>query len=396
LAATAIILLCIATFSNSNHNKAFLDTNGHLQEKSPDIIEEENGVFAADDECCYDITTDVLREGGHVVDVVVTTSLCLCVVNPMASVLGGGSFMVLRSSNAHAQAFDMRETAPQAASEDMYAKNPSYEYVGTLSMGVPGELVGLHLAWTQHEKMPWKRLFQPAIKLASKGFVIKPYLSCDIKLNENTIMADKGFWDILTINGNLLNSRDVCYNKKLAEALQAISDFGPGAFYSGSIGKSLVADVQEEGGIFTFNDLQNYRVEMMDPISENVMAYTILGIPPPSSGAVWLILILNILASYGTSDAVKDELGLHRTVEALKHMFGERMNLGDPKFVNITDVVSDMLSPQFAEKLQKKIYDNTTFPPDYYENKYSQLRDHGTSHFCIVDSERNAFSMTTI
>ncbi|KAH9295132.1 hypothetical protein KI387_038720, partial [Taxus chinensis] len=395
LAATVITLACILAFSNSNHSRAFLDTNGQLQVESPDIIEAEHGVVAADDERCSDIGTDVLREGGHAVDAAVATSLCLGVVNAMASGLGGGAFMVLRSSNGQTRAFDMRETAPQAASEDMYAKNPSEKYVGPLSMGVPGELAGLHLAWSQHGKLPWKRLVQPAIKLASMGFVVMPYLARDIKLIENAIMADKGLRDILTLNGKLLSSGDVCYNKKLGETLQTISDFGPGAFYNGSIGKSLVADVQAAGGILTFNDLQNYGVEVTDPISADVMGYTILGMPPPSSGAAGLILILNILASYGTADAVKDVLGLHRTVEALKHMFAERMDLGDPKFVNITDVVSDMLSPQFAEKLKKKIYDNTTFPPEYYEYKYSQLRDHGTSHFCIVDGERNALSMTT-
>ncbi|GLJ51687.1 hypothetical protein SUGI_1098420 [Cryptomeria japonica] len=395
LAATLIALACIWTFSNSNHIGALLDTEGWFQEAKTEVIEAEHGVVAADDERCSDIGTDVLKEGGHAVDAAVATSLCLGVVNPMSSGLGGGAFMILRSSNGESQAFDMRETAPQAASEDMYAKNPSEKYIGPLSMGTPGELAGLHLAWTQHGKLPWKRLVQPALKLASEGFVVMPYLALGMKTSENSIMADKGLRDILTINGKLLSAGDICYNKKLAETLQTISDYGPSAFYNGSIGKSLVADVQEAGGILTFNDLQNYRVEVMDPISADVMGYTILGMPPPSSGAVGLILTLNILASYGTADAVKDVLGLHRTVETLKHMFAERMNLGDPKFVNITDVVADMLSPQFAEKLKEKIYDNTTFPPEYYEYKYSQLRDHGTSHFCIVDSERNALSMTT-
>lgn len=395
LLATVIALACIFALSKLDNSRASLETGGRFQEDKGDIIEAEHGVVAADDERCSDIGIDMLREGGHAVDAAVATSLCLGLVSPTSSGLGGGAFMLLRSSNGQAQAFNMRETAPQAASEDMYAKNPAAKKIGPLSIGVPGELAGLHLAWQQHGKLPWKKLVQPVIKLAAEGFVISPYLASNIKSLKNAIMADKGLRGVFTVNGKLLNVGDTCYNKKLAQTLQAISDFGPSVFYNGTIGKKLVEDVQAVGGILSFEDLQNYRVEVTDPISAEVMGYTILGMPPPSSGAAGLISVLNILGSYGTPDAAKGTLGLHRTIEAFKHMFAVRMNLGDPKFVNITDSLSDMLSPEFAVKLKNKIYDNVTFPSEYYGYKWNQLRDHGTSHFCIVDSERNAVSMTT-
>lgn len=395
LLATVIALACIFALSKLDNSRASLETGGRFQEDKGDIIEAEHGVVAADDERCSDIGIDMLREGGHAVDAAVATSLCLGLVSPTSSGLGGGAFMLLRSSNGQAQAFNMRETAPQAASEDMYAKNPAAKKIGPLSIGVPGELAGLHLAWQQHGKLPWKKLVQPVIKLAAEGFVISPYLASNIKSYKNAIMADKGLRGVFTVNEKLLNVGDTCYNKKLAETLQAISDFGPSVFYNGTIGKKLVEDVQAVGGILSFEDLQNYRVEVTDPISAEVMGYTILGMPPPSSGAAGLISVLNILGSYGTPDAAKGTLGLHRTIEAFKHMFAVRMNLGDPKFVNITDSLSDMLSPEFAVKLKNKIYDNVTFPSEYYGYKWNQLRDHGTSHFCIVDSERNAVSMTT-
>lgn len=117
LAMTVISLACIWTFSNPNCIGDFLDTKGQFQEEKSEVIGVEHGVVAADDECYYDIGTDVLREGGHAVDAAVATSLCLAVVNPMSSGLGGGAFMIFRSSNGENQAFDMRETAPQAASE---------------------------------------------------------------------------------------------------------------------------------------------------------------------------------------------------------------------------------------------------------------------------------------
>ncbi|CAK9152776.1 unnamed protein product [Ilex paraguariensis] len=142
-------------------------------------------------------------------------------------------------------------------------------------------------------------------------------------------------------------------------------------------------------------DLRNYKVDVMDGDSMNVLGYTILGMPPPSSGLLGLSLVLNILDSYGSSQSAKGSQGLHRLIEALKFIFAVRMNLGDPDFVNISKTMSDMFSPRFAKKLHQKIFDDTTFPPEYYMYRWSQLRDHGTSHLCVVDANRNAVSMTT-
>ncbi|PRQ50959.1 putative gamma-glutamyltransferase, Omega peptidase [Rosa chinensis] len=126
-------------------------------------------------------------------------------------------------------------------------------------------------------------------------------------------------------------------------------------------------------------DLRNYKVNVTDAMTANVLGYTISGMPPPSAGTLGLSMV----------DAANGDLGLHRLIEALKHMFAIRMNLGDPAFVDTHEYASDMLSPSFAKEIQQKIFDNTTFPLEW-----SQLRDHGTSHFCIVDVDRNAVSMT--
>ncbi|XP_076892691.1 glutathione hydrolase 3-like [Bidens hawaiensis] len=181
----------------------------------------------------------------------------------------------------------------------------------------------------------------------------------------------------------------------LGLTLEAVANEGPKAFYDGVIGEKLVKDVQDAGGILTMDDLRRYNVEVKDAVKVDTMGHTILGMPPPSSGTLGLALVSNILESYETSNAAKGSLGLHRLIEALKHMFSIRMDLGDPDFVNISKTVADMLSPAFAKNIQQKILDNTTFPPGYYMPRWSQLQDQGTSHFCIVDSNRNAVSMTT-
>lgn len=372
------------------------ESNERLQSRNAEIVESEQAVVAADDGRCSEIGVSVLAKGGHAVDAAVATALCLGVVNPMASGIGGGAFMVVHSSTtSEAQAFDMRETAPLAASQDMYETDLNAKYNGALSMGVPGELAGLHEAWLKFGRLPWKTLFQPAIKLAKEGFVVAPYLGSFLARKENMILSDPGLKQVYARNGKLLKVGEICYNVELGHSLEAVAEQGPGAFYDGAIGEKLIEDVQKAGGILTMEDLRNYRVDVTDAVSVNTMGYTILGVPPPSSGTLGMSLVLNILDSYASSNAAKGPLGLHRMIEALKHMFAIRMDLGDPDFVNISKTASDMLSPEFAKKIQQLIFDNTTFPPEYYMHRWSQLRDHGTSHFCIVDADRNAVSVTT-
>ncbi|XP_010688393.2 glutathione hydrolase 3 isoform X1 [Beta vulgaris subsp. vulgaris] len=370
--------------------------NGKAQFDNPEIVESDRGVVAADDGRCSNVGVFMLRQGGHAVDAAVATALCVGVVNPMASGIGGGAFMVVRSaSTSEALAFDMRETAPSSASENMYKNDPGAKNLGPLSMGVPGELAGLHEAWKKYGRLSWRILFQPSIQLAKNGFEVLPYLGNDILKHEEKIKADPGLREVFAPNGRLLQTGDICYNVKLADSLQAIAEHGPQAFYNGMVGEKLVRDVREAGGILTMEDLRNYKVKVTDALAVDVMGFELLGMPPPSSGTLGIAMILNILNKYGSANAIKGSLGLHRLIEAMKHMFAIRMNLGDPAFVNVTKYMSDMTSPSFAEEIWHKIYDNTTFPPEYYLSRWSQLQDHGTSHFCIVDAERNAVSVTT-
>ncbi|XVF34958.1 hypothetical protein REPUB_Repub18cG0102900 [Reevesia pubescens] len=370
--------------------------NERIDVRGPDSVESEQGVVAADDGRCSEIGVLMLKKGGNAVDAAVATALCLGVVNPMSSGIGGGAFMVVRSSStSQAQAFDSRETAPSAASQNMYENDIGAKYKGALSMGVPGEIAGLHEAWLRYGQLAWRTLFEPAIKLAKEGFVVAPYLGLNIAEKAETIMNDPGLRQVFAPEGKLLQAGEKCYNVELAHSLEEVAEQGPGAFYNGTIGEKLVKDVRQVGGILTMEDLMNYKVEVIDAIAANVMNYTIYGMPPPSSGTLGLSLVMNILDSYGSADAAKGDLGLHRLIEALKHMFAERMNLGDPDFVDITKYMSEMLSVSYAKQIQQMIQDNTTFPAEYYMYRWSQLRDHGTSHFCVVDAERNAVSMTT-
>ncbi|KAK1286356.1 Gamma-glutamyltranspeptidase 3 [Acorus calamus] len=302
-----------------------------LSEGETEVVESENGVVAADDGRCSAIGAEALRVGGHAVDAAVAVALCVGVVNPMSSGIGGGGFIVVRSAEtAVAEAFDARETAPSAASQ------------------------------------------------VRAGDTRRP-----------------GLRSVFTRDDKILKAGDMCSNPELARSLEAVSEEGPKAFYDGWVGEKLVEDVKAAGGVITKEDLKGYRVEVSKAMEVDVMGFKILGMPLPSSGTLGMSLVLNVLGSYGSPDAVKGSLGVHRLIEALKHMFAMRMNLGDSNFVNATSYERDMLSKSFAEKVQHKIFDNTTFDPGYYLTRWSQLRDHGTSHFCVVDADRNAVSMTT-
>ncbi|XP_075491819.1 glutathione hydrolase 1-like [Primulina tabacum] len=354
-----------------------------------------NGVVAADHGQCSTIGVEILRIGGHAVDAALAAALCLGVVSPGSSGIGGGAFMLVRTADGTTQAFDMRESAPKLASQNMYAGNAALKDTGALSVAVPGELAGLHKVWTIYGKIPWNRLVTPAAQMAQNGFKISPFLYMQMTKTETGIMADKGLRKIFTKNGSLLKPGDTCYNKKLAKTLSEIARNGIKAFYNGSIGLKLVEDVKKAGGILTMEDLKNYQVKIREPVSIEVFGVNILGMPPPSSGGAAMSLILNILDRYQGLSNISDSLMTHRVIEALKHAFAVRMNLGDPDFVNVQDVLKDMVSKDFAADLKKTILDNMTFNSNHYGGRWNQIHDHGTSHLSVVDRKRNAVSLTT-
>ncbi|CAN6269945.1 unnamed protein product [Urochloa humidicola] len=302
--------------------------------------------------------------------------------------------MLVRLADGTAVVYDSRETAPLAATKDMYGGNETLKARGALSIAVPGEIAGLYEAWRRHGKLPWKRLVLPSARLA-RAFTISPYLRMQMEATRDGILANEGIRALYAPGGDLLKAGEICRNPELAKALTAVAKHGPGAFYGGAVGQRLVKDVREAGGILTEEDLKKYKVKVRRPLMENVMGLQVLTMPPPSAGGAGMLLVLNILAQYGIPSGFAGSLGIHRLIESLKHYMAVKMNLGDPDFVNDSVVVSEMISPKFAAELKKTIYDNMTFDPKHYGGRWNILQDHGTSHLSIIDSERNAVSMTS-
>lgn len=277
--------------------------------------------------------------------------------------------------------------------QGMYGKDPKLKAIGALAMGVPGEIAGLYAAWKTHGRLPWKLLFKPAIFLAKHGFKVSKYLAQNIEKDKELILADPGLKQIFAPNGKLLKSGNICYNVQLGHSLDSIALHGPQVFYNGELGEKFVDEVRKAGGILTMEDMKSYKVDVTYPVKISAMGYTVYGMPPPSTGTLGLSLVrlcflnfyricdvkkdfiphfdqvLNIFKAYRSWNILRGLTGLHRLIEAMKHMFAIRTSLGDPKFEDISSTVSKMLSPIYAEKIQKKILDNTTYPSNYYNSR---------------------------
>ncbi|CAI6008837.1 unnamed protein product [Closterium sp. NIES-65] len=358
----------------------------------------------------------------------IATVLCMGVVNPMASGIGGGAFILIRSANGSAEFIDCRETAPAAAHQDMFEGHEEdirkgdlldmFEgheediRKGGLSVGVPGEIAGLYLAWQRHGRLTWRDLVTPAADMAESGFHVAAYLANSIAASNATILSDPGLSAVFAPGGKLLRKGDTCYRPALAATLKAIAATGPDALHRGERARALVKEIQAMGGILTEKDLEDFQAQVREVLVGKAFGLDFLMAPPPSSGGAVILQVLKILQGYELPLASAGVLGLHRVVESLKHAFALRMHLGDPAFVNVTDVIQDMLSDEFAARLRSAIHDNITFPPEHYghpedeseEDKkrhphrhqlYAQLDDHGTSHTCVVDQDRMAVSITS-
>ncbi|KAL7098657.1 hypothetical protein ACP275_09G031800 [Erythranthe tilingii] len=355
-----------------------------------------HGVVATDDTECSKIGRDVLKRGGHAVDAAVAATLCIGVVSPADSGLGGGGFILVRTANGEAEVFDMREMAPALATKDMFTNKSESEWKhGAPSIAVPGQLAGLYTIHQKYGKLPWESIVSPAEKLARRGFRVSQSLFNKMVSEESAIMADEDLRSTFAPNGQMLVEDDVLRRKKLADTLVKIAKHGMKVFYNGSIATKLAEEIQARRGIITKEDFKKYRVVTRKPLVAHVLGgHKLLTVPPPASGGAMVILILKTLSMYNNT-SVRVPLLVHRTVEALKYALAMRMDLGDPGFVNVTTTLRKMISTRTAEKLKNLINDNRTFDPPHYGSKWAQLDDHGTSHLCIVDQHRNVVTMTT-
>ncbi|PFX23881.1 Gamma-glutamyltranspeptidase 1 [Stylophora pistillata] len=289
-----------------------------------------HAVVASDAGPCSELGRDILKRGGTAVDSAVASLFCIGVYNMHSAGVGGGGFMVVyKKETRSVEVIDFREEAPGKANRTMYVGGKLKSRIGGAAAGVPGEVKGFYEAWKKYGgKIPWKDLVQPSIDMARDGFPFgfSAYYAATRSSVQPLLKADPGFRQLLfNKDGELKKLGEILYMPKFARTLERIRD-NPEDFYFGELAKDVVQDVKDGGGIFTLNDLKNYKVKFKKPMKGVFGEYSWYSTPPPGSGVV-LSFILNILKGYnmkpGDRNGIKNStLTYHRIVEAFN--FGAR------------------------------------------------------------------------
>ena len=305
----------------------------------------------------------MLRKGGNAVDAAVATALVISVVEPFSAGIGGGGFLLLRLQNGEIKALDFRERAPLKATKNMYLDaqgkvRPNASVDGYLAVATPGTVAGLYEIHRRYGKLPWRVLVQPAIALAQNGFILgeePTWRSIEAyKARKSLILNYPGAKEIFIRNGELIRPGERLVQRDLARTLSKIAE-NPQSFYTGDIARAVASDMAKNGGLITLEDLRSYKPIWRTPLCGNFHKVNICSMPPPSSGGVLLLEILNIIGDtnfkslgYNHPDA------LHLLTEAMKIAYADRSQyLGDPDFEK--NPVAQLISPAYAKKRRQEI-----------------------------------------
>lgn len=374
--------------------------SGTLHAASTPAVEAKNGMVVTSQHLASQVGTNILKMGGNAVDAAVAVGYAQAVVNPCCGNIGGGGFMTIHLADGTDTFINFRETAPAAASADMYLDKEGKvtkdaSLYGYLAAGVPGTVLGMDSAQKKYGKLTRQQVMAPAIKLAREGFVLT---RADTDILDTTVKRFRQDPESARIflrkNGEALQPGDRLIQTDLADTLTAISEKGPDAFYQGKIPQAVEAAAKKGGGILTAADFANYKITETAPITCSYRGYKFVSSPPPSSGGVTLCETLNVLEGYDLkSMGFNSAAYIHTLTEAMRHAYMDRNTfLGDPEFVK--NPIDRLLSKSYAADIRKQIVANKATPSVEVQPGMQPHEKPETTHYSIVDHDGNAVSTT--
>ncbi|MCB0404149.1 MAG: gamma-glutamyltransferase [Bdellovibrionales bacterium] len=362
-----------------------------------------HGMISSEGEPATEIALDVLKRGGNAVDAAVALSFAIGVYRPHSTGIGGGGFMIVYDErSAKAEVLDMRERAPLRSSRDMYLDKSGdvtdKSRWGGLAVATPGLVAGLWEAFQKRGsgKITWKELVLPSAKLAREGFAVDPDMAEAIEWT-----ADKGLLEkfpsakkLLAPNGKLLKQGDLYQNPNLAKTLETIAEKGKDGFYKGWVAQDIVAAVKKDGGILEQKDLDRYELRYLDPVKADFGEFTVLSMPPPSSGGVHIVEMLNMAETLIRDIDLESVSNWHLKAEIMRRAFADRSKyLGDPSFFKVP--VSGLTSEEYAQQLTKGIdRSKASKSVEVQPGQPAPYEKIHTTHFSIVDDNGLAVAST--
>ncbi len=342
-----------------------------------------------------DIGMRVLQEGGNAIDAAVAVSFALAVVNPSAGNLGGGGFMLIHLSKTNETiALDYRERAPIKSFEKMFLDQNEKVIKGlslnsTLASGVPGTVSGMFYASKKFGSINIEKLISPSIEIARNGFSLSKFQAKNLNKYKDKFSKNIEAKQIFT-KPNGFKKGDILIQKNLANTLDRISKNGEKEFYFGETAKKISKFFRENNGILSIDDLRQYKLRVLDPICKNYRTLKICSMPPPSSGGIALIQMLNILENIEINTLNHNSVKyLKLLVSAMDFVYHDRAKfLGDPDFYNVPQEL--LTSKEYARTIFKKIQKGKK--PPKIEVNISESEE--TTHFSIIDKWGNAVSNT--
>jgi gamma-glutamyltranspeptidase/glutathione hydrolase len=364
----------------------------------------EHGMVASQEKRATHVGVEILKAGGNAVDAAVAVGFALAVTHPQAGNIGGGGFMLVHLSGRNETiAIDYRETAPAAMTRDIFLDekgeaDPRKSRDSALGVGVPGTVAGLALAHEKYGsgKFTLAQLIAPAIRLAREGFAVDDELADTLPRAQPRLARWPSSAKIfLKPDGVALGRGDRLKQADLAASLEAIAAGGRRAFYEGPLAEKLIAGLRQSGGIMTLDDLRNYQAIVRPAVHGTYRGYGIASMPPPSSGGVHLIEMLNILEGFPLRETGAESAAtLHLMIEAMKPAYADRAALlGDPAFVKVP--VAGLTSKRYAAELRNAIDPERARPArEIRAGEPAPYEGDNTTHFSVVDAQGNAVANT--